>query len=69
MTKAILTVFVSQINFSYLRSADIAKSNAFNKIPQVLHVLLIGFNISRTDFRFDILLFKPPHLLQTNSML
>jgi len=47
----------------------IAKSNGFNNIPQFLHVLLIGFSISRTDFKLDILLFRPPHLLQTNSIL
>jgi len=57
------------MNFSYLLSAEIAKSKGFSKIPQFLHVLLMGFNISRTDFRFDIRLFKPPHLLQINSIL
>ena len=59
----------SQTNFSYLLSADIAKSKGFNEIPQFLHVLFIGFNISRTDFKFEILLFKLPHLLQINSIL
>jgi len=45
------------------------KSNGFNDIPQFLHMLLMGFNISRTDFKFDSLLFKVPHLMQTNSIL
>jgi len=38
------------------------KSNGFNEIPQLLHVLLTTFNMSRTDFKFEILLFKTPHL-------